>query len=207
MKEFLFKSKTFIILDNGHGIDTPGKRSPVWSDGTQLFEYEFTRDIVEKMSGLLTVLNISHCILVPEINDIPLEDRVARVNELKNLHKDKFVYLVSIHGNAAPNRNANGIEVWTSKGHTTADLLAKEFYNSLKYVGWRMRPNNSIELDKEKDFLILKKTKCPAVLTENGFYTNEEECKKMMEFFWRDRIAIAHVNAIKNIEQTYGRSK
>ena len=35
------------ILDNGHGgmIDgvyqTPGKRSPVWPDGTQLFEGEF----------------------------------------------------------------------------------------------------------------------------------------------------------------------
>ena len=29
-------SKT-IILDNGHGNNTPGKRSPKWEDGTQLF--------------------------------------------------------------------------------------------------------------------------------------------------------------------------
>jgi len=207
MKEFLFKSKTFVILDNGHGIDTPGKRSPVWSDGTQLFEYEFTRDIVWKISGLLTVLNISHCILVPELHDISLKDRVIRANELTKTHKDKFVYLVSIHGNAASNGSANGIEVWTSKGYTTSDVLAKEFYNSLKYVGWKMRPNSSLELDREENFYILKKTKCPAVLTENGFYTNEEECKKMMQFFWRNRIAIAHVDAIKNIEYNYGQTK
>lgn len=203
MKEFLFKSKTFVILDNGHGIDTPGKRSPVWPDGTQLFEYEFTRDIVGKISELLKFGGISHCILVPEVNDITLRERVSRINELTKRYSDRFIYLVSIHGNAAPNSAANGIEVWTSKGETKSDLLAAEFYNGLKYVGWRMRPNNSLELDREEDFYILKKSVCPAVLTENGFYTNEEECKKMMQFFWRDRIAIAHFNAIKNIEVKY----
>ena len=35
-----------ILLDNGHGCDTPGKRSPVWPDGRQLLEWEFNRDIV-----------------------------------------------------------------------------------------------------------------------------------------------------------------
>jgi hypothetical protein len=48
------------ILDNGHGgmIDgvyqTPGKRSPVWPDGTQLFEGEFNRAIVKRL--LLMIL-------------------------------------------------------------------------------------------------------------------------------------------------------
>lgn len=27
-----------VVLDNGHGNNTPGKRSPVWDDGTQLYE-------------------------------------------------------------------------------------------------------------------------------------------------------------------------
>ena len=30
-----------ILIDNGHGRATAGKRSPVWPDGKQLFEYEF----------------------------------------------------------------------------------------------------------------------------------------------------------------------
>mgnify|MGYP000817767973 FL=1 len=34
-----------ILIDNGHGRATAGKRSPVWPDGKQLFEYEFNRDI------------------------------------------------------------------------------------------------------------------------------------------------------------------
>lgn len=32
-----------ILIDNGHGRATAGKRSPVWPDGKQLFEYEFNR--------------------------------------------------------------------------------------------------------------------------------------------------------------------
>ena len=28
-----------VLLDNGHGENTPGKRSPKWSDGSQLFEW------------------------------------------------------------------------------------------------------------------------------------------------------------------------
>ena len=49
------ESKYLWILDNGHGgmIDgvyqTPGKRSPVWPDGTQLFEGEFNRAIVDRL--------------------------------------------------------------------------------------------------------------------------------------------------------------
>ena len=30
-----------IILDGGHGVDCAGKRSPIWGDGSQLFEWEF----------------------------------------------------------------------------------------------------------------------------------------------------------------------
>ena len=46
------------ILDNGHGgiIDgeyqTPGKRSPKWEDGTQLFEGEFNRAVVKRIIKL-----------------------------------------------------------------------------------------------------------------------------------------------------------
>ena len=42
-----------ILLDNGHGENTPGKRSPVWPDGTQLYEYEFNRDIARRVHNAL----------------------------------------------------------------------------------------------------------------------------------------------------------
>ena len=202
MKVQKFPSKTLVILDAGHGIDTPGKRSPIWSNGTQLFEWKFNRDIVDSIIGYLQVANISYVKLIEESQDISLKERVDRINTIYKENKDKYkVYLISIHGNAADNApTANGIEVFTSIGETKSDTIAEVFYSKLKNLGWKMRPNRSNKGGKEENFYILKNSHCPAVLTENGFYTNEEECKKMLEFYWQKEIALAHYKAMQDIE-------
>jgi N-acetylmuramoyl-L-alanine amidase len=191
-----------VILDAGHGIDTPGKRSPVWSNGTQLFEWKFNRNIVDYIIGYLQVANISYVKLIEESQDISLKERVDRINTIYKENKDKYkVYLISIHGNAADNApTANGIEVFTSIRETKSDTIAEVFYSKLKNLGWKMRHNRSNKGGKEENFYILKNSHCPAVLTENGFYTNEEECKKMLEFYWQKQIALAHYKAIQDIE-------
>ena len=202
MKIQKFPSKTLVILDAGHGIDTPGKRSPIWSNNTQLFEWKFNRDIVDSIIGYLQVANISYVKLIEESQDISLKERVDRINTIYKENKDKYkVYLISIHGNAADNApTANGIEVFTSIGETKSDTIAEVFYSKLKNLGWKMRPNRSNKGGKEENFYILKNSHCPAVLTENGFYTNEEECKKMLDFYWQKEIALAHYKAIQDIE-------
>lgn len=202
MKIQKFPSKTLVILDAGHGIDTPGKRSPIWSNNTQLFEWKFNRDIVDSIIGYLQVANISYVKLIEESQDISLKERVDRINTIYKENKDKYkVYLISIHGNAADNApTANGIEVFTSIGETKSDTIAEVFYSKLKNLGWKMRSNRSNKGGKEENFYILKNSHCPAVLTENGFYTNEEECKKMLEFYWQKQIALAHYKAIQDIE-------
>lgn len=202
MKIQKFPSKTLVILDNGHGIDTPGKRSPIWSNGTQLFEWKFNRDVVDYIIQYLQVANISYVKLVEETQDISLKDRVDRINSIFKEYKDKYkIYLISVHGNAADNApTANGIEVFTSIGETKSDIIAEVFYEKLKNLGWKMRPNRSNKGGKEENFYILKNSYCPAVLTENGFYTNEEECKKMLDYYWQKEIALAHYKAIQDIE-------
>ena len=202
MKYHLTDSKTLVILDNGHGIDTPGKRSPIWSNNTQLFEWKFNRDIVDYIIQYLEVANISYVKLVEESQDISLKDRVDRINSIYKENKDKYkVYLISVHGNAADNApTANGIEVFTSIGETKSDIIAEVFYEKLKNLGWKMRPNRSNKGGKEENFYILKNSHCPAILTENGFYTNEEEYKKMLDFYWQKEIALAHYKAIQDIE-------
>ena len=202
MKVQKFPSKTLVILDAGHGIDTPGKRSPVWNNGTQLFEWKFNRNIVDYIIGYLEVANISYVKLIEESQDISLKERVDRINTIYKENKDKYkVYLISVHGNAADNApTANGIEVFTSIGETKSDTIAEVFYSKLKNLGWKMRPNRSNKGGKEENFYILKNSHCPAVLTENGFYTNEEECKKMLDYYWQKEIALAHYKAIQDIE-------
>ena len=70
-----------ILIDNGHGKETPGKRSPVWPDGSQLYEYEFNRDIARRVYAVLTARGVDCELIVSEICDISLAER-TRSREL-----------------------------------------------------------------------------------------------------------------------------
>lgn len=192
--------KPIVILDNGHGKETAGKRSPVWGDGSQLFEWEFNRDIVRRIAAKLDDLAIGYEILTPETNDVPLAERCRRANVI---HADcgNNAVLFSVHGNAG---GGTGWECYTSAGQTKADaiatILCKEAEKEFAPDGWKMRFDHTDgDPDKESQFYILRHTACPAVLSENFFFDNEKDCKYMLDNEFRNRIAKIHYLAIKKI--------
>lgn len=192
--------KPIVLLDNGHGKETAGKRSPVWSDGSQLFEWEFNRDIVRRIVEKLEADGIPYRVLVPEENDISLTERARRANEYAKEFNGK-AYVLSIHANAG---GGTGWEVYTSPGQTPSDAIATVFFEEAgrEFVpdGWRMRSDYSDgDPDKEASFAILTKTTCPAVLTENFFMDTEKDCRFIMSEDGRERIANMHVAAIKRV--------
>ena len=183
-----------ILLDNGHGgkingvPQTAGKRSPIWSDGSQLFEGAFNREITSRLKELCDNSNI-HCkIIVPELEDISLSERVKRVNRLYSKNKDAI--LLSIHANGFSKESANGFEIFTSKRETRSDIIAKIIHSEYVKEMIEFRDRGI----KEANFYIIKKTHCPAVLIECAFMTNERECKILMTE--QDRIAKAIFNGI-----------
>lgn len=189
-------SRLRILLDNGHGRETPGKCSPVWADGSQLFEYEFNRDIVHRIARLLAHRGITFDIIVHELTDIPLYVRANRANHICSVVGAKNCLLVSIHTNAG---GGTGWEIWTSRGQTAADDYAEIFYRHAAgaFPEWRMRADTTDgDHDKESDFTILKKTMCPAVLTENFFMDTERDCRFILSEEGRDQIARMHFDAI-----------
>lgn len=192
--------KPIVMLDNGHGKETAGKRSPVWKDGAQLFEYEFNRDIVRRIAKQLSAEGIEYRIIVPEENDISLSERARRANEIYDQANGK-AFLLSVHANAG---GGTGWECYTSVGLTKADelatILCEEATREFQPDGWRMRFDYSDgDPDKENQFTILVKTKAPAVLTENFFMDTEKDCRFIMSETGRERIAKMHVAAIKRI--------
>ena len=122
-----------ILFDNGHGIDTPGKRSP---DGV-LREYARNRLIAGRVVSALTDLGHDPALLVPEQEDIPLSERCRRVNELCRLLGRDNVILISIHTNAAGRGDrwydATGWCAYTTRGDTLADALATSLYEAAKF--------------------------------------------------------------------------
>lgn len=185
-----------VILDNGHGVNTPGKCSP----DKKLREYAYAREIVKKIYEKLEKLGVESYILVPEEEDISLKERCRRANNIyaKNI---KNTFVISVHCNAAGAdgkwHNAKGWSVFLSqnaskKSKHLADCLA----DSAQSKGLKMRysmPNQSYWV---QNLAICRDTHCPAVLTENLFQDNKEDVQYLLSEEGKETIAQLHVDGI-----------
>ena len=188
-----------ILIDPGHGIDTPGKRSP---DGLFL-EYLWNRQVADLILEGLVSAGIDASLVVTETNDVSLRNRVNRVNTICNRLGASNVLLVSIHANAAGNgsawMNAKGWSCYTTPGKTGSDEFAECFYDAFTRAFPERRMRRDLtdgDSDYEENFYILAKTKCRAVLLENFFYDNREECAWLQLRTTKERIADAIVQGL-----------
>lgn len=188
-----------ILIDNGHGENTPGKRSP-----NGLFrEYEYTREIAEAVVTGLRSRGYDAERIVRETVDVPLAERARRVNEVCARYGANNVLLVSVHCNAAGNgewKNASGWSAYTSRGKTKGDMLAACLYRAAATIlpaGTKIRSDwSDKDPDWEENFYILSKTKCPAVLTENLFMDNREDVTFLASAEGKKAIIDLHIEGI-----------
>lgn len=188
-----------VLLDNGHGFSTPGKRSP---DG-RLLEYAYAREITKNIKGKLEKLGISTELLVPEEDDISLSERCRRANKIYD-EGSKNCILISVHLNAAGNGSdwmtGKGWEAYTCRGQTKSDELATCLYEAAEKclpIGTKLRTDYTDgDPDKEAGFYILKHTKMPAVLTENLFQDNKDEVDFLLSEEGKQAITNLHVQGI-----------
>lgn len=188
-----------ILLDPGHGIETPGKRSP---DGI-FREYEYNRLIASRVTAELNDCGYDAQLLVPEISDVSLAERCRRVNAVCDEVGASNVILVSIHVNAAGSdgkwHSASGWSAYTTPGITRADMLAYDLYEAAKkyLVGQKIRLfNGPKEPDFESNLYLLKHTKCPSVLTENMFQDCLSDVSFLQSHSGMETITMLHVEGI-----------
>ena len=192
--------KQFIcILDAGHGCDTLGKCSP----DKRLLEYKWARSMVQRIAKKLQALGVAVHILVPEENDIRLGERTRRVNSLCKQHGTKNCLLVSVHINAAGGdgkwHDATGWSGWVApKCSANSKRLAQLLYAEAAKAG--LKGNRCVPASKYwvGNFAIVRDTNCPAVLTENLFMDNRQECADLLSETGKETLAQLHVNAIMN---------
>ena len=188
-----------VILDAGHGKDTPGKCSPDKS----LYEWQWNREIVAMLCERLYGLNVQTVILVPEEIDVPLKERVRRVNTIVHDAKiaGKECLLISVHINAAGHgtwNKASGWSVWVSNN---ASEKSKQFaqisYHEAVSIG--LQGNRVVPKENywTSNFYILKNTPCPAVLTENMFQDNKDDVAFLKSDEGKEKIVDLHFNAVK----------
>lgn len=206
-----------ILLDNGHGYNTPGKHSPLKEDGSRFREYSYTRVIVKALSSKLESLGYNVFIVTPEEQDISLKERVQRINKTVSKYGAGNCLMISIHVNAAGNAdkwlNARGWSAYTTKGQNNSDILAECLYDAAEeillkdsliaksYSGEMGKLFRKDLTDKDKDieanFYIIKGANCPAVLTENFFQDNKKDVELLESQHGKDLIVDIHLKGIE----------
>ena len=188
-----------ILIDNGHGRETAGKRSP---DG-RLLEWAYNREIARRVVTALQSQNLYASLLVPEDEDISLAERCRRVNRVCSELGRLNVCLVSIHVNAAGRGDrwyeAEGWCCYTTPGQTQGDILANHLCQAAlqNLLGHRMRFDYTDgDPDQEANFAILHITAYASCLTENGFMDCRRSCDFLLSDEGKDAITQLHVDGI-----------
>ncbi|MDE7376202.1 MAG: N-acetylmuramoyl-L-alanine amidase [Muribaculaceae bacterium] len=180
-----------VLIDNGHGRDTAGKRSP---DG-RLSEWEWTRQIARALCSRLQRRGIDARLLVPEDEDVPLRQRAARANAVAGP-----AILVSIHANAAGMGRWMSASGWCAFVAPAAGLEARRLAcllaSEAESAGLFVRRQECDRDYWEHPWAICRLTRCPAVLTENCFMDNHADCQWMLSTKGKETIISLHETAI-----------
>lgn len=217
-----------IILDYGHGSNTPGKQSPLYSTLTNAAdktyfskfpefgkerykEYLSNRVIGKQIASKLKAKGYSVHEIITSDYDTSLSGRVALTNRICKQYGIGNCIFVSVHSNAAGNGGwykARGWSAFTTKGQNNSDKLATCMY---KYAdkhfvadGQKIRKDNQDgDPDWEANFAVIKGANCIAVLTESFFYDNVDDLKYIVSRKGQDAIVAVHVEGIDDFCRIY----
>ncbi len=191
-----------ILLDPGHGGADRG------AAGARFTEKSLTLQVALKVKAELE--KMGYRVLMTRVNDraLSLSQRAGAANYAK------ADMLISIHMNAAGNRSVRGIETFalTAPGAPSSGS-EKVLYN--RYLGngalansaalaWSVQ-NAMIRATGASDrgvkrarFVVLRETRCPAILIECGFISNRADENLLGSAAYREKLANAIAQGIRN---------
>ncbi len=184
--------KVKVLIDNGHGYDTPGKRSP---DG-RLAEWQWTRRLAVMMAARLHAEGIESELLVPEENDVPLKERCRRANA-----RGADCVLLSLHVNAAGDGSS-----WHEARGYSAFVCPTASAESRRFAGLLTDSARAAGLEGNRctppagywtaGFAICRGTRCPSVLSECLFQDNREDVEYLLSDAGLTALCEMHVRAL-----------
>ncbi|UOQ93426.1 N-acetylmuramoyl-L-alanine amidase [Halobacillus shinanisalinarum] len=181
-----------IALDDGHGENTPGKRTPYISSlGRAIHENEFNKPMINFLNEELKRCGFDTLLVAPGDTDHSLTSRTNRANKAG---ADAYI---SGHFNAFDGSfegsNPSGISLFVYPGHLNRD--AGELAGCIaKYL--RQGTHQNYRGIKEANFHVLRETHMIAVLTENGFMDHPDEAFLMLDRDFQREVAIEHAKGI-----------
>ncbi|MCL1997725.1 MAG: N-acetylmuramoyl-L-alanine amidase [Turicibacter sp.] len=178
-----YTGRFVVIIDPGHGGSRPG------AVHGGIRESHLNLAVAQRVVSLIE--NNPHIVAYMTRNsdiDIGLRER----SNFGNAHGNLFV---SIHHNAANNRNVHGIETFFANSGSNIDFASASFAqimqrNLIEHLGSYDRGV------KSRRFAVLRRSQIPAVLVELGFMSNQSEFSRIRTEEFQNRAAYAIYNGI-----------
>jgi N-acetylmuramoyl-L-alanine amidase len=159
--------KVLVMIDPGHG----GKDSGAIGLGG-LQEIEVILPIAKRVASILESKGIATKLTRDSDYFVGLDERVALSNRY-----DATIF-VSIHANSIDGRpDVNGLETYYfgSEGSKLADVVHRNVLSTVNGKGFYLGDRNT----RSARFLVLRKSRVPAILVETGYLTNEAEVARL----------------------------
>ncbi|MFQ5728936.1 MAG: N-acetylmuramoyl-L-alanine amidase [Waddliaceae bacterium] len=162
-----------IVIDPGHGGKDLGALSvkdPKYQEKTlNLTTAIWLKTFLQQM-GYQTIMTRADDFFVP----LDLRAAFANSNQAK--------LFVSVHYNSAPNKKAEGVEVYYYDAETDKERT-EQSKKLAKTVLDQIVANTKCKSRgvKHGNLAVIRETKMPAILIEGGFVTNETELNKLQD--------------------------
>lgn len=174
-------SRYLIAGNDEHGLNPPtdGKRTPVMPYiNRSFYENEFNRPakyyfLINCLLSGFNVLDVK-----PEFGDMPISNRVTRVNRYRPTLVLTYAY--NADGNGTAFTSARGYQVYYSRENRYADASRLLSYDVSAGLGQRIT-EASRGVGTLAEIGILRSVTCPSALAECGFMTNFDEAKLMVD--------------------------
>lgn len=191
-----------ILIDPGHGGKDQG------AAGVRSKEKDLTLQIALKLYRRLK--NMGYQVYLTRVNDRNL-DLSARARACNSIKADLFI---SIHMNAAVNHSVRGIETFAVTAAGSPSSGAKKIEYS-QYPGNAAQANsyalawnvqnalvknlrNNDRGVKHARFVVLRETRCPAILVECGFISNRLDEQLLVNGNYQEQLAASIAAGVYN---------
>ncbi len=171
-----------VVIDAGHGGHDLG------ASNSLVYEKHLNLDVARRMERSLQMMGFRTVMIRNSDHFVPLDKRAAIANKYRNA-----IY-VSVHFNSSYKTGVTGIETFykSSAGRALASYVQRELVKTMKTKDRGVKTAN---------FVVLKKTRHPAILVEGGFVSNKGERTAMMDPRYRQAVVDSIIRGLVKYQQ------
>lgn len=178
-----------VVIDPGHGGRDPGK---VAVNGAE--EKDINLDISLKLRDVLVSAGCKVTITREDDNVLPNVEKYSKIADMNRrcqiindmYAKNNSCIMVSIHQNSFTKDTVSGAQCFYYEDSERSRELAEAVQNNLNI---NVNINNEKIIKSNNSYYMLLNSKCPGIIVECGFLSNNLEAEKLVTEEYQKQIA------------------